>query len=409
MEIIFQHKILDKAISSITDEGYAVYKDVNIARTGIQEYLAIELGDAFSAREPADIIRVYRPAEEVFDAVSMQSFENKPITNDHPTVPVTVSNHKDLAVGNANNIKQSGNFLQADLMITNPDVIADIKSGKRELSNGYTSSLELKAGISPEGEKYDAIQRTIRGNHIAVVSASRCGANCSLSDTKPKPLTREEKTMRILINGIPFEVQDEALAAAITAVTKQNADLTADADSLKTQHADAVSQLQATHDTAMASVQAQLDEANNNAITPEKLDALLESRMEVIADAKVLVPEIEIKGKTCMQLKREVLTQKFGDSIAPANLENDVYVNARFDAAKDAHKANGTSTLDRAMGGSSVTQPNQTTDASVIAFRKRQIGNSIAHQFSAKEVSTRARTFTDAIDKQYEIQYGTSK
>jgi len=47
--------------------------------------------------------------------------------------------------------------------------------GKVELSNGYTSEIEFKAGKTNDGFEYDAIQTDIKGNHIAIVDKARCG------------------------------------------------------------------------------------------------------------------------------------------------------------------------------------------------------------------------------------------
>ena len=53
-----------------TDEGFLVVP-ARISRTGIQEYLAVEMG--LTDRDPNDIIRVYRPEEEVFSDLSLSS------------------------------------------------------------------------------------------------------------------------------------------------------------------------------------------------------------------------------------------------------------------------------------------------------------------------------------------------
>ena len=54
----------------VTDEGFLVFEDAKIARTGIQEYYAFELG--LTDRDPLDVIKVFRPAEEVFSDASMK-------------------------------------------------------------------------------------------------------------------------------------------------------------------------------------------------------------------------------------------------------------------------------------------------------------------------------------------------
>lgn len=156
------------------------------ARTGIQQYMGIEVdpdGEHFARDE---IVNVYRPAEEVFDKASVASFIGKPITNDHPKEAVTSENWKDLACGTimgaARDTVDSGDFLGFDLAFMDANLIADVEAGKRELSNGYGADLSIEDGIAPCGTAYQAVQRNIRGNHAAVVDSGRAGAQCRIGD-----------------------------------------------------------------------------------------------------------------------------------------------------------------------------------------------------------------------------------
>ena len=54
-----------------TDEGF-LSVPANISRVGIQNYTAAEMG--LTDRDPTDIVRVYRPADEVFTDASLSSF-----------------------------------------------------------------------------------------------------------------------------------------------------------------------------------------------------------------------------------------------------------------------------------------------------------------------------------------------
>ena len=81
---------------TVTDEGFLIC-DVVLSRTGIQQYKAFEMG--IMDRDPYDIINVYRPAEEVFNDESMQSFVGKPVTDDHPPEFLTIDNVKTYQLG----------------------------------------------------------------------------------------------------------------------------------------------------------------------------------------------------------------------------------------------------------------------------------------------------------------------
>jgi hypothetical protein len=60
--------------------------------------------------------------------------------------------------------------------------IADVEGGKRELSNGYASLIDFTPGETVNGQHYDAVQRQIRGNHVAVVDKGRAGPMCRIGD-----------------------------------------------------------------------------------------------------------------------------------------------------------------------------------------------------------------------------------
>ncbi|WP_131114290.1 DUF2213 domain-containing protein [Lichenihabitans psoromatis] len=167
--------------SEVTPEGFLRVR-ARIGRAGIQDYRAAEIGspDGF---EPGDLVRVYRSPEEVFHPDSLRSFAGKPITDDHPPAMVDAANWKRYAIGHAGHeVTQDGEHLAADLLI------ADAAGAKRaqagaELSTGYFADVIFGQGVTPEGEPYDAVQRNIRGNHIALVKAGRCGETCRVGDT----------------------------------------------------------------------------------------------------------------------------------------------------------------------------------------------------------------------------------
>jgi hypothetical protein len=143
----------------------ALVVDAILTRTGVFTYLV----DGKPFRE-------YRPADEVFDAESMASFEGLPVTDDHPSVMVDASNVALYKRGRGTTeIKRDGDNMVGGLVIEDAGLQAKMSAGKREVSNGYTCDLDMTPGVTPKGEKYDAVQRKIRGNHIAIVDAGRAG------------------------------------------------------------------------------------------------------------------------------------------------------------------------------------------------------------------------------------------
>lgn len=170
---------LSKNISIREPEGYLLCLNVPVARTGYQEYWPEELG--FPAGN--QLLRVYRPEEEVFSAEAMASFEAMPVTDDHPAEGVFIDNYSELNKGHVHNVRrgkgEESDLVLADLMITDPDLIHKIMDeGKREISCGYTYDLSEENG--------ELVQRNIRGNHVAVVDAGRAGHRVCIKDHSPK-------------------------------------------------------------------------------------------------------------------------------------------------------------------------------------------------------------------------------
>lgn len=161
-----------------TPEGFLIAR-AKLARSGIQPYRASEFSDV--ADNPMRILSIYRPPEEVFAPESLASFENAPLTNDHPSsFFVTADNWRHLAIGSVRNIRQQDGYVVGDLIVQDKSAIALIESGKVGLSAGYQSQKEMTPGVTPDGQPYDGIQRNIRVNHIALVRSPVVGPLAAL-------------------------------------------------------------------------------------------------------------------------------------------------------------------------------------------------------------------------------------
>jgi hypothetical protein len=285
-----------------TDEGFLVVP-ARIARTGIQEYRAFELG--LTDGDPMRKIRVYRPPAEVFAPAAMRSFENKPATNDHPTEFVDSKNWKDLAVGFARNVRREGDFLMADLIITDQSAIDQIEGGKVELSNGYTAEYDWTPGTTPEGLAYDAKQTNIRGNHVALVDAARCGPACRVSDSQPtQPKGKAMADRKVTIDGIPFDLPEAAAAAVDKLITDRAA-----AQESSKKAGEALAAANATHAEAIKAKDAEIETLKKDVMTPDARDAMVEAWAQTIDSAKRLVAGIVTAGKTCDAIRREVVVK----------------------------------------------------------------------------------------------------
>ncbi len=330
--MLIQDRIKIRSQREYTDEGFLITKS-RIARTGIQDYYAFELG--LTDREPTAIVKIFRPEEEVFSDESLRSFANKTITDNHPEEMVTAANAKSLSVGHSGNeVTRDGMFAETLLHFTDSEIIKKIEDGKVELSNGYTSDLEWTQGVTPDGENFDAIQRNIRGNHIAVVDNGRCGASCRVSDHKPNETG--EPTMAIaLIDGLEYEVSDQTAQA----IKKQTARLDAAEEKVKDQEEELEKKkaedeegeenLKKDHKVKLDTMQAKLDDADSKVPTPEMLDALVDNRIATRDAAVLIMPELEWVGKDCEAIRKEVVTAKV-DNFDGEKMSPD-YIRARFD------------------------------------------------------------------------------
>lgn len=154
-----------------TPEGYLICTDAILARTGKQDYMRRELfGDR--CENPDEVVWVDRKADEVFSNETLSSFENKPITVEHPDEDVNPSNYKELAVGYVRDVKRDKlddgtEVIKGNLVITDERTIEEILNGEHtDLSCGY--DCEILDEDSPQ-------QRRIRGNHVALCEEGRAG------------------------------------------------------------------------------------------------------------------------------------------------------------------------------------------------------------------------------------------
>ena len=161
-----------------TDDGY-LSAFARVARTGIQEYRGSELG-----RPELGSVQVYRPESEVFSADAMKSFAHRPVTLTHPKTMVNARNWKRYAKGQTGaEVVRDGEYVRVPMVMMDQGMIdAYEKKGVKELSMGYTCDLKWEPGVTPKGEHYDAMQTSIRGNHLAVVPAARGGEMLRIGD-----------------------------------------------------------------------------------------------------------------------------------------------------------------------------------------------------------------------------------
>lgn len=176
--ILFDRVSLDYSSSRRrTADGYLVAIG-RAARAGIQVYAGREVG-----RPDLETVRVYRAPEEVFARDALASYAHKPVTNDHPPAGVNPQNWRSHAVGFVGDeVSRDGDFVRVSLMLADAAAISALETGKRELSAGYDCVLDWTPGVAPDGQRYEARQRAIKVNHVAIVTAGRAGPVARIAD-----------------------------------------------------------------------------------------------------------------------------------------------------------------------------------------------------------------------------------
>ena len=351
-----------------TDEGFLIVPS-RIARIGIQEYYVTEMG--IKDRNPSDIIRVYRPEEEVFSEDSLSSFANKSVTDNHPSEMVTSKNSKDLSVGfSGPEVRKDGMFVETILRITDESAIKKIESGKVELSNGYTSDIDWTPGITSDGEEFDAVQRNIKGNHIAIVDRGRAGPACRLADNLPTD--GDKVTMaKITIDGVDYEVSDQA-AQAIGNVQQKLSDAENETqeekDKLKAKE-DEMEEANKKAKKTEDSLQAKLDDAKSNILTADELDTKVSERKALIDNILKIDPDVKWEGKDSNELIKIVVADKC--PTVQMDSVSDDYIKARFDMLLESVDTNTQVNLDNALQAQlKGKETNDTRSPSVIARDK---------------------------------------
>lgn len=162
--------------------GWFTVRNNPISRVGIFPYYGRDCGGP----EPDRIYRVLRPAEELGKAETLDSFRLLPLVDDHtwlgdPEMGGTPAEDKGVHGILGEEITFDGRIMRGPLKIFSKALDNRLKNGKKELSCAYRCRYEFTAGVF-EGEAYDAIQRDLRGNHIALVDKGRMGADVKVLD-----------------------------------------------------------------------------------------------------------------------------------------------------------------------------------------------------------------------------------
>ena len=166
-------------MKKIDESGYWILKANPISRVGVFEYLGSQIDlDGKMGLDKNRRYGVLRPASELFDPEAMESMEGIPFIDDHEMLgddftPV----EKRPSHGTVTRVRQSmdePDVLIADIKIYTKTLKDKIEKGKKGLSLGYYCEYVPEVGVY-KGKTYDFVQKTLRGNHLALVDRPRNG------------------------------------------------------------------------------------------------------------------------------------------------------------------------------------------------------------------------------------------
>lgn len=271
-----------------TDEGYLICSKVPVARIGYQFYLDKELG--FEASEKIkkenNGYNVYRPEEEVFSEETLSSFEGKPVTDDHPQEQVTSDNFQIYAKGNIKNVQRGDgdykDYILADLVIWDKELVNKIENGKQAVSVGYSCDYE-------EHGK-ELWQKDIICNHIAIVDEGRAGEKAVIRDNLPK--NKEEATMPEEVKKEEKEEKKEEVVEkdkcndeACEEETKDSVDLAEVIQNLVSRVEALVSRMESQEKTGFDALEEEIFKEKKEEVDEEAPEKIIEKEKEVVGDS----------------------------------------------------------------------------------------------------------------------------
>ena len=316
--------ILDGASLRRTGQGAVV--SARVAKAGnVQLYLGSEIGIT-----DKQIIRVYRPEQEVFKKDAIASYAGVPITMGHPKGGVSPDNWKDLAVGEAGeDVLRDGEFVRVPLLLRDAKAIQEVEDGTRELSMGYAAKLRFEDGVTPSGVPYDAIMGDFKMNHVAIVDQARGGHELRIGDGAnswgaapiPSPtketITVSDALRTVVVDGLSVQTTDQG-AQAIDKLQKQIADAATKATETATAHQTAIADKDAVikaKDEEIGTLKADLKKAQDSAPKPEDLDNMVADRAALVTVVKAIDAKIDPKGKSDADLRKAAVAAKLGDEM----------------------------------------------------------------------------------------------
>ena len=162
-----------------------------ISKVGVFPYLGSSLGPDMIKEQnldPEKVYMVFRSAEELAKPEFLLSCTLIPWINDHTMLGSDDKGYtrpEEKGIGGVTGeqvlFDENDETVYSNIKLFSEAHKNEVANGKRELSLGYQCAYEWKPG-EYNGEKYDLIQRNLRGNHLASVDDGRMGPSVAVLD-----------------------------------------------------------------------------------------------------------------------------------------------------------------------------------------------------------------------------------
>lgn len=180
----------DGTARALDTNGWFEVKDNPLSKVGIFPYRGRALP---GAADPDKTYRVYRPADELGDPETVDSFKLLPWIDNHP--PGLLGREEDgLTRPESKGVQGvTGEDVRFDpdafehgglfgnIKLFSSAMADQIQAGKKQLSAGFRCTYDWTPGKF-NGHPYDCVQRNIRGNHLASVKQGRMGPDVAVLD-----------------------------------------------------------------------------------------------------------------------------------------------------------------------------------------------------------------------------------
>ena len=168
--------------------GWYEVKNNPLSKEGVFYYKGnqVVLADGSRASSTDEPVAVYRQAEELSNPDAIESFKLVPWIDEHTMLGgeekgLTPAEKKGISGVVGEDVYFKDGVLYGNIKVFSESFARKIENGKKELSLGYRCSYERKSG-EWNGQKYDYIQRILRGNHLALVDKGRMGSDVRVMD-----------------------------------------------------------------------------------------------------------------------------------------------------------------------------------------------------------------------------------